>query len=72
MSDDETKVPVAPESRMTGKEGKMGGGGVGGTKTDNERGNGLFKMLRSVIVVPPVKQGARSSYECCRPACWRM
>jgi hypothetical protein len=62
MSDDETKVPVAPESRMTGKEGKMGGGGVGGTKTDNERGNGLFKMLRSVIVVPPRQAGSQKQF----------
>jgi hypothetical protein len=62
MSDDETKVPVAPESRMTGNGGRMKDDGVGGTKTDNERGNGAFRMLLSVIVVPSRQAGSQKQF----------
>jgi hypothetical protein len=62
MSDDETKVPVAPESRMTGNGGRMEDDGVCGTKTDNERGNGAFRLLLSVTVVPPRQTGSQKQF----------
>jgi hypothetical protein len=36
--------------------------GVGGTKTDNERGNGAFRMLLSVTVVPPRQTGSQKQF----------
>jgi hypothetical protein len=36
--------------------------GVGGTKTDNERGNGAFRMLLSVIVVPSRQAGSQKQF----------